>query len=121
MAAKIGGVDCAGALVELRAEDVVELAEDCIEVPLVGVLLLRRVLFEDVGEDGGDVVLGDELLLIDALHQLTAQAVDGLALLVHDVVVLEDVFAGLEVLRFDGLLRGFDAPGDHAAFDGAMC
>ena len=118
VAAKIGGVDCAGALVELRAEDVVELAEDCIEVPLVGVLLLRRVLFEDVGEDGGDVVLGDELLLIDALHQLTAQAVDGLALLVHDVVVLEDVFAGLEVLRFDGLLRGFDAPGDHAALDG---
>ena len=39
-------------------------------------LLLRRMLVEDVGEDGGDVILGDELLLIDALHQLAAQAID---------------------------------------------
>ena len=60
-------------------------------------------------EDGRDVVLGDELLLVDAFHELAAQAVDGFALLVHDVVVFEHVFAGFEVLGFDGLLRGFDA------------
>ena len=47
-------------------------------------------------------------------HQLLAQAIDGFTLLVHDVVVLEDVLAGLEVLGFDGLLRGLDAAGDHA-------
>ncbi len=80
--------------------------------------LLGGVLVEDVGEDGGDVVVGDELLLVDAFHELAAEAVDGFALLVHDVVVLEEVFAGFEVLRFDGLLRGFDAAGDHAGLDG---
>ncbi len=92
--------------------------EELVGLPLVRVRFFGRVLVEDVGQDGGGVVLGDELLLVDALHELAAQAVDGFALLVHDVVVLEDVLAGLEVLRFDGLLRGFDAAGDHAALDG---
>jgi hypothetical protein len=59
----------------------------------------RGVLVEDVREDGRDVVVGDELLLVDAFHELAAQAIDGFALLVHDVVVFEQVFAGLEVLR----------------------
>ena len=103
---------------EVCAEEVVELGEERLELPLVGVDLLRGVLVEDVGEDGGEVVVGDELLLVDAFHELTAQAVDGFALLVHDVVVLEDVFAGFEVLRFDCFLRGLDAAGDHAGFDG---
>ena len=52
-----------------------------------------------------------------AFEQLAAHAVDGLALLVHDVVVFEQVFAGFEVLRFDGLLRGCDALGDQLRFD----
>ena len=88
------------------------------ELPLAGCGLLGGGLVEEVREDGGDVVLGDELLLVDAFHELAAETVDGFALLVHDVVVLEDVFAGLEVLGFDGLLGGFDALGDHAGFDG---
>ena len=50
--------------------------------------------------------------------QLAAQAVDRLALLVHDVVVLEQVFARFEVLRFDGFLRALDALGDHLRLDG---
>ena len=60
----------------------------------------------------------DALLLVAALQQLAAHAVDGLALLVHHVVVFEQVFAGVEVLRFDGLLRGRDALGDQPRFDG---
>ena len=56
-------------------------------------------------------------LLVLAFEQRAAHAVDGLALLVHHVVVFEDVFAGGEILRFDGLLRGRDALGDHLAFD----
>ena len=92
--------------------------EERFELPLVGVGLFGGVLVEDVGEDGGEVVVGDELLLVDSLHELPAQTIDGFALLVHDVVVFEDVFAGLEVLGFDGFLRGFDAAGDHAGFDG---
>ncbi len=47
-----------------------------------------------------------------------AHAVHRLALLVHDVVVFEDVFAGGEILRLDRLLRGGDALGDHLALDG---
>ncbi len=59
--------------------------------------------------------LHDALFLIDAFEQLAAHAVDGLALLVHDVVVFEQVFAGFEVLRFDGFLGLGDALGDELA------
>ena len=92
--------------------------EDLVGLPLVGVGFFGSELIEDVGEQGGEVVLGDELLLVDALHELAAETIDGFALLVHDVVVFEDVLAGFEVLAFDGLLRGFDAAGDHAGLDG---
>ena len=43
--------------------------------------------------------------------------IDDLALLVHDVVVLEQLFADLEVVRFDLLLRVGDRPRDHAMLD----
>ena len=43
-----------------------------------------------------------------ALEDLAAQRVDVLALLVHHVVVLEEVLADGEVLRLDLLLRAFD-------------
>ena len=49
---------------------------------------------------------------------LLAIAVDALALLVHDLVVFEQVFADLEVAFFDLLLGAFDAARDHVAFDG---
>jgi hypothetical protein len=41
-----------------------------------------------------------------AVEDLPAHAVDDLALLVHHVVVLEQVLADLEVVRLDALLRG---------------
>ena len=66
----------------------------------------------------GDVILEDQFLLIDPFEQLAAQAVDRLALLVHDVVVFEQVFAGLEVLPFHRFLRSFDAARDQPRFDG---
>ena len=103
---------------EISAEDIEDLTEEGVHLPLVGVIFGRSVLVEDVGKNGGGVVLGDELLLVDSFHELAAEAVDGFALLVHDVVVLEDVLAGFEVLGFDGFLRRLDAAGDHAAFDG---
>ena len=46
-----------------------------------------------------------------------AQRVDVLALLVHHVVVLEQMLADGEVLRLDLLLRALDGPGDHAVLD----
>ncbi len=114
VAVELSGIDFS---FEVSSKDVVELREERFELPLVGVDLFGGVFIEDVGEDGGGVVFGDELLLVYSFHQLPAQTVDGFALLVHDVVVFEDVFTGLEVLGFDGFLRGFDAAGDHAGFD----
>ena len=67
--------------------------------------------------DAADHVL-DALLLVHSLEQLAAHAVDGLALLVHHVVVLEQVLAGGEVLGFHGLLGLGDALGDQPRLDG---
>ena len=66
----------------------------------------------------GDVFFQNQFFLIDAFQQLPAQAVNRLALLVHHIVVFEQVFTGFEVLTFDRLLRCLDAPRDQARFDG---
>ncbi len=52
-----------------------------------------------------------------AFEHGTALGVDHRALLVHDVVVLEHVLAGLVVVRFYLLLRALDARGEDARFD----
>ncbi len=54
----------------------------------------------------------------DAFEQLAAQRVDVLTLLVHHVVVLEQVLAGGEVLRFHLLLRPLDGARHHPVLDG---
>ena len=85
-----------------------------LEVPL-----LREALggADDVALD--DVVdhAADLLVQVGALEHLAALAVDDLALAVHHVVVLEDVLAGLEVLRLDLALRGGDRAGDPLVLD----
>ncbi len=53
-----------------------------------------------------------------AFEQLAAERIDALALLVHHVVVFEEVFADGEVLRFDLLLRARDGVGHHLVLDG---
>ena len=66
-------------------------------------------------------ILGDAqgvFFLVFAFERRAADGVDRFALLVHYVVVFEQVFAGLEVLRLDGLLRVFDAARDQLGFDG---
>ena len=60
---------------------------------------------------------GSSSSLIFAFEQLAAQRVDVLALLVHHVVVLEQVLAHREVLRFDLLLRALDRLGHHPVLD----
>ena len=52
-----------------------------------------------------------------ALEQLPAQRVDVLPLLVHNIVVLEQVFSDGEVLGLDLLLCALDRPGDHLVLD----
>jgi hypothetical protein len=52
-----------------------------------------------------------------ALEDAAALGVDDLALLVHHLVVLEDVLADLEVLLLDLRLRALDGAGDHLGLD----
>ena len=54
---------------------------------------------------------------VETLEDLTTFAVDHLALSAHDIVILQDVLAHLEVLRLYLSLRGFDRVGDHLRFD----
>ena len=61
--------------------------------------------------------LDDQVAAIDAVENPLAVAVDALPLLVHHLVVFEQVLANFEVPLFDLLLSAFDAAGDHAAFD----
>ena len=59
----------------------------------------------------------DVLAQILALEDLPALAVDDFALLVHHVVILEDVLADVEVARLDFLLRVLDRARDDGVLD----
>src|SRR5207342_1444666 len=59
----------------------------------------------------------DVLLHALGFEQLVALAVDDLALVVVDVVEIEQVLADVEVVRFHLALRAGDLLGDEAAFD----
>src|SRR5207248_8711465 len=61
--------------------------------------------------------LGHGVGLAFAIQDLAAHAVDDLALLVHDVVVLEQVLTDLEVVIFDALLRGGDGARHEPVLD----
>src|SRR5580700_2880835 len=56
--------------------------------------------------------------LIFSFQRGAANTVDGFALLVHYIVVFEEMFASVEVLRFHGLLGIFNTAGDQAGLDG---
>ena len=55
---------------------------------------------------------------VDALQDLAPLAVDDLALLVHDVVVLDDVAPGVEVIALDPGLRALDLAAEHLGLEG---
>ncbi len=57
VAVEFGGIEDA---FEFRAEDVEDLGEDFVDLPVLGVDFFGGEFVEDVGEDGGDVILGDE-------------------------------------------------------------
>ena len=80
------------------------------EIPIRDVNLDCAELIHQIAEDAGDVILENQFLLIHTFQQLMAQAVHGLALLVHDVVVFQQVFLGFEILRLHGFLRFLDPP-----------
>ena len=88
-----------------------------VTIPLVGMLLARA---EGIHQFSGDL-LGDVqgvFLLVLSFQGRAADRVDRLALLIHYVVVFQQVFAGFEVLRFDGFLGVLDAARNQLGFDG---
>ena len=111
---QLSGIDPFGPQVqaELRKKAV----SQPLQVPFIGMNIFGAVgldkLFCHVLGDPQDV-----FLLILALHQLAAQAVDGGALPVHDIIVFQQMLAGLKVLPFHGLLRRLDALGNQPGFN----
>ena len=79
---------------------------ELVQVPVLGVALGGGAV--DVGGDHVVDHVADLLVQVLALEDPAALAVDDLALLVHHVVVLEDVLADLEVLLLDLGLRALD-------------
>ena len=90
---------------------------DRLAIPIVAGQLLGAVLLYH-GLDGVGHDLGNAALHVLAVQDGVAFFVDGLALQVHDVVVLEDVLTRCEVHAFDLALRGLDGLGDHGGLNG---
>ena len=86
-----------------------------VDVPVLGVTLLGRAV--DIRADDLGDHLHDLLAMLGALEDGATLGVDDLALLVHHLVVLEDVLADLEVLLLDLGLRAADGLGDHLRLD----
>ncbi len=105
--------------VALHGENRLHLLENRAELPFARMALGRRVLVDR----GCDLVvqrLHHERTHRLALQDLPAFAVDDLALLVHDVVVLENRLANLVVVVLDFALRALDRARDHLGFDRSL-
>ena len=89
------------------------------DIPLIGREIWIEILLGEIGEQiARHARLAHEVLtLIGLFHQLAAQAIDGLALLVHHIVVFQQVLARFKVAAFDRFLRRGDAFGNHLGFD----
>ena len=120
-------VELDGAVVVVaQGEELRQLALQGWDVPIARVILGARELVHPrieellgrghhVAAAVGDVLLRD----VDVpLQDFAAQRVDALTLLVHHVVVLEQVLADREVLAFHLPLRPLDGPRHHAMLDG---
>ena len=100
---------------QLRRPEQRQLLGEAVDVPLVGGDRLAVRLDQRV--DGLGQVLGGGGLEVFALEDLVAAHVDHAPLLVHDLVVLEDVLADLGVLLLDRGLRPLDRLRDHLRLD----
>src|SRR5690606_10322781 len=99
-----------------QAEARGELGLEAGDVPL----FVDGVVRDEAAHQVGDHVLADAVdVVLDAVgfQQLVALLVDDLALVVVDVVEVEQVLADIEVVRLDLALRVGDLLGDHRAFD----
>ena len=76
-------------------------------------------VFDEVGDASVDETV-DFVLDVGAVEDFAAHAIDDLAVAVDDVIVLDDVLAGVEVEAFDALLSGLEGFGDGAVLDGGV-
>ena len=114
-----GGVEAADFVEgDAQGEGAVDPSEEGVELGVVGVGVV-------VGEEGVGACLdfvGDdaeeEFAGVVAAEGLVADAVDDFALVVEDVVVLEEAFADGVVLAFDAFLGGADAAVEEGVFEG---
>ena len=93
-----------------------ERVRQALEVPLVGVLAREVGVDDDV-----DLLVEerpDRLGQVLVVEDLVALGIDGLALLVDDVVVLDDALADVEVEALDAALRRLDRARDQPRLDG---
>src|SRR5437867_7689852 len=111
----MAGIDSLGAIIEAELPQYG--GAESFEVPLVGMRVLAGELSD---QRGHDIVADthDVFLLVFAFEKLFSDAINRFALLVHHVVVFEDVFARREILAFHALLSAFDLLGDKPRFDG---
>ena len=112
-------VEAAGLVLELVLGDadrvqLLERGPQGAEVPLLREALGRA---DDVALDGVVDHAADLLLQVRALEHPTPLAVDDLALAAHDVVVLQDVLADLEVATLDLRLGRGDRAGHALVLD----
>ena len=84
---------------------------EAFDVPLLGVRAIGHVA-RDQRVDHVVTHLGDGLVDVLGIHQVDALLEDDLALVIHHVVVLEDVLADVEVARLDAGLGALDGLGD---------
>ena len=105
---------------QLQTEGRLHLLVQAVDVPLLGIGLGRHMLLDQVGDD---VVaeFADQFGQVGRVHELLALLEHGLALVVHDVVVFQQVLADVVVAGLDPLLGGLDGavqPGvaDRLAF-----
>src|ERR1700674_1093898 len=103
-------------LVDRDVEERQELGAQAGEVPLLRVGLLRAVALDQRVENAAGH-FHHVVAPLAPLEDVAAQLVDGLALLVHHVVVLEQMLAHLEVAPFDLLLGALDGLGDQRVLD----
>ena len=85
-------------------------------VPLVRMLLAWAVRFHQLVRNRFGA-LENKILLIAAFQERAAQSINRLALLVHHIVVFQQMFARFEVLRFHSLLRVLDPSADQLGLD----
>ena len=103
------------AAIERDAELGVERLRQLAERLVIGVALSASA-----AEHAHDAAFGDvEQLVVDVLaeHRIAPAVVERLALLVHHVVVVEQLLAHVEVARLDLLLRVLDDAREHAILD----